>query len=259
MLTPQQRDEFEQRGLVRLPGAVPVEATTAMRDRFWAFLFAEHGIDRGRVETWTPERPRRLQALRRSGAFAAMASEQVRSALDDLLGAGGWRLPAAWGLPLVTFPAIDPRAAWRVPTSGWHVDSYGPEHDLPGVTVFAFLGAVAPRGGGTVVLEASHRLVNHHIATTGNWRPADVKTALAAAHPWLREVWNGRRCPDDEAALDGVRVAVRELTGEPGDVVLMHPRTLHTPAPNTGDSPRMMLVEIIGRCTNEAGTAGRPA
>jgi hypothetical protein len=247
MLTPQQREEFDRRGLVRLPGAVPVDAVAAMRDRFWAFLLAEHRIDRDRVETWTTERPRRLQALRRSGAFAPMASDQVRGALDDLLGAGGWRPPAAWGLPLVTFPAVDPGTTWRVPTTGWHIDSYGPERDLPGVTVFAFLNAVAPRGGGTVVLAASHRLVNHHIATTGVWRPADVKAALAAAHPWLREVWDGGRRPDDEAVLAGVPAAVRELTGEPGDVILMHPRTLHTPAPNTADAPRMMLVEIIGR------------
>jgi hypothetical protein len=252
MLTPPQRDEFDRWGLVRLPGAVPVDTVAEMRDRFWAFLLAEHGIDRDRAETWTTERPRRLQALRRSGAFAPMASDGVRAALDDLLGAGGWRPPAAWGLPLVTFPATsgsdtntDP--AWRVPTTGWHVDSYGPEHDLPGVTVFAFLDAVAPRGGGTVVLAGSHLLVNHHIATTGVWRPADVKAALAAAHPWLREVWDGRRHADDEAVLDGVPAAVRELTGEPGDVVLMHPRTLHAPAPNTASGPRMMLVEIIQR------------
>jgi ectoine hydroxylase-related dioxygenase (phytanoyl-CoA dioxygenase family) len=199
------------------------------------------------MQTWTPGPARRLQALRRSGAFAPMASDPVRRALDDLLGAGGWRSPKSWGLPLVTFPATAPGTTWSVPASGWHVDSYGPEHDLPGVTVFVFLVPVAAAGGGTAVLEGSHRLVNRHIATTGTWRPADVRTALATAYPWLREVWRGRRHPGDEAVLDGVRVVVRELTGEPGDAVLMHPRTLHAPAPNTGPSPRMMLVEIINR------------
>ena len=245
MTSPQQRDEFTRRGLLRLPGGIPAVAVAEMRDRFWAFLSAQHGMIPGRAETWTSERPRRLQALRRSGAFAPMASAQVIGALDNLLGTGGWRQPKAWGLPLVTFPATE--ATWRVPTSGWHVDSYGPEHDLPGVTVFAFLVPVAARGGGTAVLEGSHRLVNRHIATTGTWRPADIRAALATTHPWLREVWEGGRGPGDEAVLDGVRVAVRELTGEPGDVVLMHPRTLHTAAPNAGSSPRMMLVEIINR------------
>ena len=41
--------------------------------------------------------------------------------------------------------------------------------------------------------------------------------------------------------------ALRELTGDAGDVVLMHPRTLHAAAPNTATRPRMMLVEIVGR------------
>ncbi len=241
MLTRDQREEFEQRGLVRLPGAVAVEAVAAMRDRIWAFL-SERGIDRDRTGTWPSGAPRRLQALRRAGTFAAMGSDAVRAALDDLLGTGGWRPPGKWGLPLVTFPQ---NAAWTVPTTGWHLDSYGPDHDVPGVTVFAFLGTVAARGGGTVVLEASHRLVNGLIAATGTWRPADVRTALAATHPWLREVWAGRRPADDEAVVGGVRAAVRELTGAAGDVVLMHPRTLHAAASNTGPGPRMMLVEII--------------
>ena len=132
-------------GLLGLPDAVPASAAAVMRDRMWAFLSAEHGVEPDRAETWTTGPARRLQALRRSGAFAPMASERVRRALDDLLGAGGWRPPKAWGLPLVTFPAADPDATWSVPSSGWHVDSYGPEHELPGVTVFVFLLPVARR------------------------------------------------------------------------------------------------------------------
>jgi hypothetical protein len=243
MLSSHQRDEFGRRGLLRLPGAIPAAAVATMRERFWAFLAVEHGLLPDRPETWTIERPRHLQALRRSGAFARMAADPVVAALDDLL-EPGWRRPTTWGLPLVTFPS---GAAWRVPTTGWHVDSYGPEHDLPGVTVFAFLAPVAAAGGGTVLIDGSHQLVNRHIATTGRWRPADVRAALAAKHPWLREVWHGGRRPGDEADLGGVRVVLRELTGEPGDVILMHPRTLHAAAPNAGPHPRLMLVEIISR------------
>jgi hypothetical protein len=242
MLTPQQRTEFEQRGLLRLTRATPVEA---MRDRIWEYLLAERGIHRNRPETWPPGPVRRLQPLRRSGTFAPMASEPVRAALDDLLGAGHWRPPREWGLPLVTFP--QPGTPWRVPATGWHVDSHGPDYD--GVTVFTFLDTVTGCGGGTVVLEASHRLVNDHVAATGTCRPADIRTALAAAHPWLGEVWSGHGSTGDEAVLDGVRTVVRELTGGPGDVVLMHPRTLHTAAPNTGDAARLMLVEIVDRVT----------
>lgn len=251
MSSPRPHDVFDRRGLLRLPGAVPAPAVTLMRDRLWAFLSGRRGIDPDRVQTWPTGPVRRLQSLRSSGAFAPMASGRVLGALDDLMGAGCRRPPRAWGMPLVTFPDA-PGTPWRVPRSGWHVDSYGPEHDLPGVTVFAFLAPVAAAGGGTVVLEGSHRLVNRHIATTGTWRPAQVRAELARSYPWLGDVWRGRRDAGDEAVLGGVRTVLRELTGEPGDVVLMHPRTLHAAAPNTGPGPRVMLVEIVNRGQAEA-------
>jgi Phytanoyl-CoA dioxygenase (PhyH) len=238
VLLPRERDEFERTGLLRLSQAVPAADVAVMRDRFWDFLGARFGMAPDRPETWRTGTPRHLQALRRSGAFAAMATPAVRAALDDLLGPGGWEPPKAWGLPLVTFPGVQ----WAVPSSGWHVDSYGPEHDLPGVTVFVFLAEVARRGGGTAVLAGSHRLVNRHIASTGSWRPAEIKAALYAAHPWLAS-------PDADRPLVAGDVTVRleELTGAPGDVMLMHSRTLHAAAPNAAPAPRMLLVEIVNR------------
>jgi hypothetical protein len=253
MLSRDQCEEFDRLGVLRLPGAVPPDDVAAMADSFWATLSATHGIARDRADTWTVERPRHLQELKRSGVFNRMAVDAVRAALDDLLGAGAWRPPRTWGLPLVTFP--NAQAAWTVPTTGWHVDSYGPEHDLPGVTVFVFLAPVAVRGGGTVVVPGSHRLFNRHIATTGIWRSAEVRAALGAEHPWLGGLWGDRaadpgrvaRYLDEGAVIADTRFRVLELTGSPGDVVLMHPRTLHAAAPNGLDRPRMMLVEIINR------------
>jgi hypothetical protein len=233
--------------LRRLPDAIPSDDVAVMRQRFWTFLAERDGVRPDEPWSWTVETPRHLQALRRSGAFAAMAAPAVVAALDDLL--GDWRRPRNWGLPLVTFPG----SGWRVPTTGWHLDSYSPEHDLPGVSVFAFLLPTGPRGGGTVVLEGSHQLVNRHIAATGVWRSGPLRADLAAAHPWLAEVWQGRHEPGASAVLDGVPVTVRELTGDPGDVVLMHPRTLHAAAPNAAATPRMMLVEIINRSTVDGG------
>jgi hypothetical protein len=259
VLSPSQRETFNHSGLLKVESAVPPAAVATMRDRFWDHLSREHGIDPDRVDTWTVQRPRHLQPLRRSGAFNLMATREVCEALDDLLGLAGWQPPSTWGLPLVTFAA--PGAEWTVPSAGWHVDSYGPEHDLPGVTVFVFLTPVAERGGGTVVLSGSHRLFNRYIATTGTWRPAEVRAALAARHPWLRDLWSEDRhaaptAMGDGAMLDGVHVRVRELTGRAGDVVLMHPRTFHTAAPNVLPAPRMMLVEIVGRQVKPTRRAG---
>jgi ectoine hydroxylase-related dioxygenase (phytanoyl-CoA dioxygenase family) len=113
---------------------------------------------------------------------------------------------------------------------------------------------VAPRGGGTVVIPGSHRLFNRRAVTSGVWRPADVKAALARDHRWLRDLWNGgsdtgrvARFLDEGTVIDGDRFRVHELTGAPGDVILMHSRTLHAPAPNGLSVPRFMLVEIVDR------------
>lgn len=63
-----------------------------------------------------------------------------------------------------------------------------------------------------------------------------------ARHPWLRGQWMAgdndgdriQRCMNDDTVIDGVPLRVVELTGEPGDVVLMHPPT-HSPGAD--DSP----------------------
>jgi hypothetical protein len=88
MLSDEQREQFDRTGLLRLPAAPPLTEVAAMRNRFWEFLSAQHGIDKDRAGTWTVERPPHLQALKRSGVFAPMGGTTVRQALDDLLGPG---------------------------------------------------------------------------------------------------------------------------------------------------------------------------
>jgi hypothetical protein len=71
---------------------------------------------------------------------------------------------------------------------------------------------------------------------------------------WLRDLWNTdgdidriRRYMMAGADIDGVHVRVEELTGEPGDAVIMHPRLLHVMAPNSLRAPRMMLLQFLHR------------
>jgi hypothetical protein len=258
MSTDHQRDTFERTGLLRLPGAVPAAEAAAMRDGVWEFLARRDGVAPDRPETWTEGIPRHLQPLRRSGLFAGMASAVVRAALDGLLGDGGWREPSSWGQPLVTFPChTSGGTEWTVPAEGWHVDSFGAEPGLPGVTVFVFLVPVAARGGGTVVVPGSHRLVNAQIVA-GRWRSGGLKAALGGESAWLSGLWRPRpddprgsrrvaRYLDEGTVIGGERYRVEELTGMPGDAVLMHPRTLHAPAPNIRETARMMLLEFIWR------------
>jgi Phytanoyl-CoA dioxygenase (PhyH) len=109
-------------------------------------------------------------------------------------------------------------------------------------------------GGGPVALAGSHRLVSPYLGGGEAFRMGRVRASLAA-HPWLRGWWERESGDDGEdrtrrylyegAAVDGVPLRVMELTGEPGDVVLMHCDTFHAAAPNRSAEPRMMLTGMI--------------
>ena len=48
------------------------------------------------------------------------------------------------------------------------------------------------------------------------------------------------RFMDDRDAVDGVDVRFIELTGKPGDLVVMYPWVLHNISMNVANTPRMM-------------------
>lgn len=252
MLSSSQQREFAQHGLVRLPGAIERRDVTAMCDHLWRELADLYQIDRGAPETWTALRPSGFQSLVRSDAFAPMASPAVRAALDDLLGSGCWQAPTHWGLPLVTFPRT---GRWEIPSGEWHLDFPATADEALGVArIFAFVSTVPPQGGGTLALAGSHRLIRRlavRIRPGGVLRSADARKHLIRTDPWLASLWSAdvddreQRFMTDGATIDGIELRVSELTGEPGDVVLMHPWILHAAAPNCRTQPRLMLTQSV--------------
>lgn len=252
-LTRQQLDEFERRGVLRLPGFYPTADIGAMADRLWADLERRYGMRRNRPESWTVPFPAQFQELKRSGAFAALGSTELFCLADRLLGAGGWDQPAHWGVPLVTFPTPEPRQA-RPP---WHLDIGGAEplSPLPILRLFTFLEPVRPLGGGTLYVAGSHRLAMEVERTHGRpVRSAQVRNWLEAEHPWFAELLatptvDLRALIGVEAQVGPCTVRLEEMIGAPGDVIIMHPAILHGAAHNSLDRPRMMLTEWIPRRT----------
>jgi hypothetical protein len=250
-----QRDRFLQTGVVHLPGVIAPPAAETMAGRLWATLASQHGAVRDRPETWTTERPAQFRDLRHSGAFAEMAGPGLTALLDDFFGEGGWTRPAHWGQPLVTFPTRPP---WRVPHAAWHLDIPPGQLLEPWpnyIRIFTFLAPVEPGGGGTVYVAGSHRVVMQMMAQAprpDRIRSAGVVAALRQESPWIAAL-----CfPDEDpqrttrlmqagARLHGVDLRVAEMTGEPGDVMLMHPATLHSLSPNVRATPRLMLAESV--------------
>jgi Phytanoyl-CoA dioxygenase (PhyH) len=241
VLTAEQRAEFRATGLLRLGTAVPRAAAEAMGDRVWEFLGGRYAMRRDEPATWTVEQPSGFQSVTHTGAFRAVG-DSLRGVLDELFGVGRWARPRWWGRPLVTFPGGGP---WMLPARGWHFDYMPASAGQRPVQFFVFLNEVRPRGGGTLVLTGSHRLVAPYLRAGEAFRMPQVRAALAA-HPWLRGLWEpGGRYLNDGTVIDGVPLRVVELTGEPGDVVLMHCDCFHAAAPNRLTEPRMMLTEMI--------------
>lgn len=250
-LTPEQIGQFKDRGVLRLPRFYPRADIDAMADRLWADLQKRYGMRRDRPESWTVANPAQFQPLKRSGAFRALASPGLSDLADALLGAGGWNGPAHWGSPLVTFPTPAPGLS-RPP---WHLDVGGAERldPLPILRVFTFLEPARPRGGGTLYVAGSHRLAMEVERSCGQpVRSAQVCDRLQAEHSWFASLLATptaelRPLIGVEARVGPCSVRLEEMTGDPGDLVIMHPAVLHAPAHNGLDRPRMMLTEWIPR------------
>ncbi len=223
-----------------------------MADALWRDLGRRFAVDRRRPDTWTTSQPAQFQDLQRSGAFSAMDSPDLSRVADAFLGAGRWEQPRSWGQPLVTFPT----GAWDVPHQNWHLDlpANASLDELEMIRVFTFLEPVRPRGGGTLYVAGSHRVVidrGRQAAPGSRLRSSEIRALLQRDEPWFTALFGPgggdrvRRFMTEGACIEGARVQVEEMTGEPGDLIVMHPATFHTIAPNGLDRPRMMLAQTL--------------
>lgn len=178
--------------------------------------------------------------------------------LDDLLGVGGWDPPAHWGEFLITFPNA---SSWSLPHTGWHQDwtFATPCEPVRFFKAFMYLNDVATGGGGTLVVRGSHRLAGRFgtgRALDEAGEPVKGSELLYQECSWLRDLASPghertryRRFVEEVTDLDGVGLQVVELTGEPGDIVIIHPWLIHAIAPNAAASPRFVRAPVFGRAT----------
>ncbi len=244
---------FERDGYLVLRQAFASADASAMEARWWSELERSHRVRRDDRSTWR-QIPGDLKAAKRDPGQADILTDRVRGVLDGLLGEGSWAPPKDWGRPLVTFP--EP-AAWDVPSHLWHWDNPWELYlDRPlALFVISFIGKVARRGGGTLILSGSPRLVMRQERAMepverrgGALKPWD---RLHSSDPWLMALTGKAPSPADritafmagETVVDGVPLRVVELTGDPGDMVVCHPAMVHCGAPNRGVWPRLMRIK----------------
>lgn len=244
---------FERDGYVVVRQAFSRADGLAMEGRWWSELEDAHNIRRDDRSSWR-QIPGDLKAAKRDPIQTTMLTERVRGIFDDLLGRGAWSPPKDLGRAVVTFP--EP-GTWQVPTRVWHFDNPCEPHlDQPrGLFVVSFIGSVAPRSGGTLILSGSPRLLieqERRIPADERRDPA-VKPwdRFGRSHPWLMALTGKAPSPADriadfmnsETVVEGVPLRVVELTGEPGDMVFCHPLIVHCAAPNRGAWPRFMRIK----------------
>jgi len=253
MLTNEQLDEFRRSGILRLPGAVPSRDADAMRDSVWEMLDRRYHIRRDDPKTWKGQRIMGTRDVPASMTCGQVGSHMVRAMLDDLLGSA-WDPPEHWGSLLVSFP--DSHERWDVPYQSWHLDA-PVVRSLPhlyGVRLFTCLAKLSAQGGATVAVAGSAQLAQNLTGIGGaeKMRSAEVRKALIQRHRWIKglcsfdsKVDRVRELMETTFTIDDVEVRVVELTGDPGDVILMHPLTMHAASPNCSAVPRMVLSTTV--------------
>lgn len=256
MLTPEQIDEFERLGVVRVPGLIARDDAERMCARVWKALEHACGARRHDPRTWNAERITGMRPLKKTENFPEIGNAAVRAVCDQLLGRGNWEAPERWASLLVSFP--NSREPWELPHQTWHLD-YPVSPEMRGIfalRVFTVIAPLGAHGGGTLMAAGSPRLFDRIAAREGTPRlhSADARKTLIREHPWFRELCSkdgdvGRvhRFMDAPSMVDGVEVRVVEVTGEPGDAYLMHPWMLHNLSPNCAPTPRIQLNTTVYR------------
>jgi len=221
-----QVDEFVRDGYTIVRNAFSRETAEAIRDFLWLELTSQ-GVRRDSPSTWT-KRVVHLAKVFHDEPFASAWSNRLYGALDDVLGEGRYDAPVGLGWWPVSFPNFD-TPPWSAPTEGWHIDGIQFHHRInsadQGLLPLFMLSDISPGGGGTAVSAGSHVI---------------TARILAAAEP--------EGLDDEELTkrvLEYPIQNVRELTGNAGDVALVHPFLLHARSPNTGQAVRFICNPCI--------------
>ncbi len=145
-------------------------------------------------------------------------------AVDDLCGIGRGELSNGVGYWPIAFPGFG-QTHWQPWQNAWHLDSNTDYHYLNspklGLIALHLFTDIAPGGGGTAIRLGSHRYTARILADAGAQGVPKLELSRRAA-----------------AATN--QLPYREITGQTGDVLFMHPFTVHGRSMNTSDRVRIL-------------------
>ncbi|WP_308639833.1 phytanoyl-CoA dioxygenase family protein [Paenibacillus silvisoli] len=264
VLTTEQVEQFMVKGYVQIKGAFPRDLALEAQSFLWGKLEEIAGVKRDDPSTWV-EPMVSIRENYRDASFDACNTARFADAIEDLTGAGRTvqrfvagetdRLPG-WGWWPVNF-AAGKGEPWAVPTVGWHWDGIHFRHyvDAPdqGLLCLCLFSDIGPQGGGTLVVEGSHRPVARYLSRyPDGLELGEGIRGFFTEHPYFSELaghTGGPKTAEERNAafmeqaftdVDGTQLRVVETTGEAGDVILCHPFLIHSASPNHSGNVRFM-------------------
>ncbi|MFP6852603.1 MAG: hypothetical protein VB939_05275, partial [Pseudomonadales bacterium] len=174
MLSQEEKKSFVKWGFVKIDALIPNEVVDPIREAVLDRL-CRHGFwgEEGWKAPADAEAEMKLrntikEISRSSKSLRPILTERVLSYARNLVSGDEVEMSP----PITQFLFTAPRSyvmnhdgrwngKWEVPRNIWHLDmprsrSIGP----PGPEMFTFLNKVEPKGGGTLILAGSHRLLN---------------------------------------------------------------------------------------------------
>tara|TARA_Y100000780_G_C13696127_1_gene423507 strand:- start:252194 stop:253033 length:840 start_codon:yes stop_codon:yes gene_type:complete len=201
-----------------------------------------------------------MRNLKESYALVSI-EEQIKNKVNGIFDSNLWGTQELW-YSLLSMPGI-PIENWHIPKGSWHADEPGFQgEDLPwSYFVFIFLDKVEHKGGGTFIISGTHhhaqRLAEEshlydeslvlefkdrfgqktNLLTQRALFPhTELYKKLCSEEPWFK----GEELSSFKSHM-GIEHELIELTGDPGDIVILDPRGLHSVSEIANGRPRQVL------------------
>jgi hypothetical protein len=210
--------QFIEDGFFIARSVFPRELADPILPRLWSRL----NIDPADPSTWT-QSFMILKEIFSDEPIPQIFKNGYREIIDDLCGACRWEASNGMGYWPISFPNFS-GDQWRS-SEKWHLDYTADERCFNpsklGLIAFHLFSDIAPGAGGTAIRIGSHKLVARILAQIGAQGMAKLefsRLAVAATNhlPYL------------------------EATGQIGDVLFLHPLTVHSTSVNNSNRIRVL-------------------
>jgi Phytanoyl-CoA dioxygenase (PhyH) len=210
-------DRFVAEGFAKLEAAVPREVGDAARALVWQQI----GLSPDDPSDWLQPVVWAADLTGRGPFGELMGSPRLREALDAVAGPGGWVPRGALGNMPIRFPRVAPAN-----DRGWHIDA----------------SVARPDGSWAVSGRPETMLLLVLLSDVGD-DDAPTRIRVGSQRDALGVLGEQVLDPFKAGPLLGAASADRPMayaTGQPGDMYLVHPLTVHAADEHRGTRPRFM-------------------